>query len=375
MSLGMKSMFLEDAKGDFSSAHDLIGDDIEKNRRALRLLIEGLEKSIKALWLSTYGSIIASFLDYMESKRGCRKQTLREIRMLKDPKHVGHAASLKVLKALVDMTYLAVCLDVCKLQPKELVEYMYYELGKFAERYSEKIAKDKKFVNEVKKVLEKIRDTDTSAIIQKLLNELKDRVQKQKERLEKNITLSMEKINCEHLKEIKERIDDYIKMDKIDKKGKRAIIEICMKINKEYIDMEVNNVLELLGTMKKEKSKLVSNIQESIYIIINELKEEPAIKEILELSRVRKAVDNFAKVLIALATRIVSYFYGVLALTKLHLIIYPCYWPSRYKHEGQIPSEVLDKEVLRKLSNVAHELVNYIEGFLLELHELQYQLQ
>ncbi len=114
--------------------------------------------------------------------------------MLKDPKHVGHAASLKVLKALVDITYLAVYLGTCKLQPKELVENMYSVSGEFAERYSEKIAEDEEFASEVRKLLEKIRDTDTSAVVQKLLNELKERVEKQKEKLEKNITLSIKKL-------------------------------------------------------------------------------------------------------------------------------------------------------------------------------------
>ena len=82
-------------------------------------------------------------------------------------------------------------------------------------------------------------------------------------------------------------------------------------------------------------------------------------------------MDNVAEVLVALAMITVSYLYGVLALAKLHLTVYPCYWPSRYKHEGQIPSEVIDKEVLIELFNAADKLVNYIEGLPPELH---YQL-
>lgn len=358
----MKSMFLEDAKGDFFSAINLIGYNIEKNRRAFRLLVEGLEKSVKALWLGTYDSVITPFLEYMDRKRGCHKKTINEVRMLKDPKHVGHAASLKIVKALVDITYLAVCLDACKLRPKELIEHMYYKLEEYAEEYGEKIVEDKEFVNEVRKVLEKTRNTDMHVIVQKLLNELKDRMQKQKEKLEKNIALSIEKIDCEYLKEIKRKIDDYIKIDKIGKKGKRAIVELCENINKESINKEVSSVLELMDTMERERSKLASSIQENIHTIINELKEEPVIREILELSRVRKIVDNVAEELVALFMMTVSYLYGVLALAKLHLTVYPCYWPSRYKHEGQIPSDVLDKEVLIELSNVAGKLVNYIEG-------------
>ncbi len=158
-------------------------------------------------------------------------------------------------------------------------------------------------------------------------------------------------------------MDDYIEMDKKDKKGKRAIEEVCMRINEKRINMEISNTLESLNTIEREKNKLASIIHEGIYTVINELKEEPIIEEILELPRVRNnVVDNFTEVLVALAMRIVGYFYGVLALARLHLIMYPCYWPSRYRHEVQIPLEVLDEEVLRKLSDVAYELVSYIEA-------------
>ena len=231
--------FLEDAIGDLTSARNLIGDNIQKNRRALRLLIEGFEKSIKALWLSKYDNIIVPFLEYIEkNKKRCRKRTLHsEIKRLKHPKHVGHAASLKVLKAIVDMVHFTTCLDECKLQPKELTSYIYNNLEYFIKEHIKMISKDKEFVVAVKQILEIDEDIDINRITQKLFNELTDIERKRQEKLENDIKVLLANINCESLKEIRKMIDDYIKRDRVDPKGKRDIVEDCMKINKEYIYM------------------------------------------------------------------------------------------------------------------------------------------
>ena len=125
--------------------------------------------------------------------------------------------------------------------------------------------------------------------------------------------------------------------------------------------MKKSNALELLNAMENEISKLLDIIQESSNSIFDELDEKSMLRKLIELHWIREVIDKSVKVLVASVNDVVTFIYGTLALTTLHLTIYPCYWPSRYLHEGEIPPEILDEEVLNKLYEAATILVNFIK--------------
>ncbi len=344
--------FLNDAKMELRAAFKLIGDD-EINRVTLRHLIESLEKSIKATWIEMYSRILSQLIELaIKDKESCRERNeVKYVRGLEDPKKVGHAASLKVLKALVYIYYLLFCDSTCKLQPKILVKYIFNELLKSLEKLATKLAKGPK----VKKIRKRIE------------NYAKAYIQTSKERFENIIIQIMEKIDCNSLEKLKEEFNSGRKNSKPTK--------TCMEIREEDVKNTVNETLELLKKVKEDINTLETNIRnikdDVIKNVIQTIRKDPILRrEILEAPRMKNLIhriDRIANILIDEFIKLVKRFYGVyevLLLAKLHIMLYPCYEPSRYSHAGRISEEILNGNVMRELYHAVYELVDFMESLL-----------
>ena len=291
-SLACARAFLEDAEADISSAGALIGDDAEKNRVALRLLIEGAEKALKALWLVFREHFERLKTMYPDLGGRCPEVADCLSRLLEvDPKSLGHEVSLGVLKAFADAAYyLAGCEGGCR--PLE-------------------------------ELLQGLAGPAEGRRIQALLQGLP------------------RETYCERLRDLRDRISRSRKKGKEKACGgpvKRPSRWASLCEDKEIrglIDEAVAEAARLLDDMEGEKARLAAGT-----------------------ANLRESLTEAAGLLLIYSS------YLPLLLIELHLATYPCYWPSRYRCEGPVPSEVLDRNLLEAVHDVARKAVNYMDEFL-----------
>jgi len=368
--------FLVDAKEDFETAYKYLRSNEEPTRAILRIVIEGLEKATKAVWFGLYSDLIEPVAKHLNAK-GCLKNEFDHLSKLlfeeaKEARKLGHIASLKVLSTIVDMSYLIACHKDCRFTLEDFAE---------ASQYMAQIWTSPELEQKIKEFLEPKAGELRAVVAErygresviKTLTEFQKNLAQMfysmlKPSLEEVYNSALKQVDCKHLQDVGKLLREVIEIEEKGKKraARRRLSEVCAELTKEKIEANINVAQNLLESIEPFRSTIIERTREEIRMVLDALKREnEMLKTLFEAAMIDKfLLEEGLKILNHVVNRRVVPIFVLLAVSALHATLYPCYFPSRYSQEGEVPPQLLDRALITKITELALNVNTTIERIL-----------
>jgi len=369
--------FLADAKEDLETAYRYLRSNEKPTRAILRIVIEGLEKSTKAVWLGLYSDFIEPVAKHLNAK-GCLKNEFDYLSKLlfeeaKEAEKLGHIASLKVLNTIIDVTYLIACHKECRFTLEDFAEISRYMAQVWTS--SELEQKFKEFLgakaSELRAVAERYGRENVIKDLTEVQNNLAQVLYSAlKPSLEEVYNSALKQVDCKHFREAGKLLRRIIKIVEKGKKKKarRRLSESCTKITKEKIEINVTTVQNMLESINSFRNAILRRAEEEFRVVLDTVKRENEIlRALFEAAMIDKLLlEEGLKIVIHIVNRRVASMFVLLAISALHATLYPCYFPSRYSQEGKVPPQLLDRTLMTRITELALNVGMTIERILKE---------
>jgi len=367
--------FLEDAKDSFETAYGYLRSKEKLTRTVLQIVIEGLEKSTKSVWFSLYSDLIEPVAKHLNAK-GCLKNEFNYLSKLlfeeaKEAIKLGHIASMKVLNAIIAMSYLIACHKDCRFTLEDFAETSRYMTQVWASPELEQKIREslEPKAGELRAVTERYGKENVVKILTEVRINLAQKLHTiLKPTLEEAYNSVLKQIDCKHLREAEKLLRRIIKIVEKGKKkkAKRLLSESCAKTTKEKVGATITMVQSVLESAESLRSTILERAEEEIRADIDALKRENImLRVIFEATMIDKfLLEEGLKSVNHIVNRRVVPMFVLLAVSALHATLYPCYFPSRFSQEGKVPPQLLNRALITKITELALNVNTTIERIL-----------